>query len=85
MQMRISLDDGKYTYILDRDGQRALRYGEEWRNLVGDKFVYNMAMKIESMQYKSSKLIKILQELDIEDESKLKEISEAIKDIQKEF
>ena len=48
--MRIDLEDGKYTYVLNDDesgSQYALRYGEPWRDLTGDKFVYCMAAKIE--------------------------------------
>lgn len=41
------LYDGKYTYINDDRGQRALRYGEEWRDLTGDGFVLAMAQRIE--------------------------------------
>jgi len=42
--MRIDLEDGKYTYLLDDiGGQQALRYGEPWRDLTGDKFVYGLA------------------------------------------
>lgn len=49
--MRIELEGGKYTYVLDEAGkQEALRYGEPWRDLVGDKFVYCMAAEIESLR-----------------------------------
>ena len=48
--MRIDLEGGKYTYVLNDDepgSQYVLRYGEPWRDLIGDKFVYCMAAKIE--------------------------------------
>lgn len=48
--MRIDLEDGKYTYVLNDDepgSQYALRHGAPWRDLTGDKFVYCMAAKIE--------------------------------------
>lgn len=48
--MRIDLYDGKYTYINDEKGQRALRYGEEWRDLIGDGFIMAMAQEIERLQ-----------------------------------
>jgi len=38
---RLDICDGKYTLIIDTDTGRAecLRYGEKWRDLVGDKMV----------------------------------------------
>ena len=48
--MRIDLDDGKYTYVMDNGKQYALRYGELWKDLSGDKFVYAMACKIEDLE-----------------------------------
>lgn len=38
---RLDICDGKYTLIIDMDTGRAecLRYGEKWRDLVGDKMV----------------------------------------------
>lgn len=50
-EFQVSLDEGKYTYERDDDGQqRALRYGEPWRDLVGDKFVAAMGYEIERLQ-----------------------------------
>lgn len=50
--MIIDLHDGKYTYVINDDGhnQHALRYGEPWRDLVGDGFVLAMAQKIEELE-----------------------------------
>lgn len=48
--MKIELDDGKYTYVNDAQGQRALRYGEPWRDLTGDNFVYCLAARIEELE-----------------------------------
>lgn len=49
--MKIELDNGKYTYVFHPDGrQHALRYGQPWRDLLGDKFVYCMACKIEELE-----------------------------------
>lgn len=45
--MRIELAEGKYTYINDEGAQRALRYGEEWRDLTGDNLIYWMGVEIE--------------------------------------
>lgn len=48
--MKIDLDDGKYTYVMDNGKQYALRYGEPWRDLCGDKFVYAMACMIQGLE-----------------------------------
>ena len=48
--IRIDLCDKKYTYVLSFGGQqRALRYGEPWRDLTGDGFVLAMAQEIERL------------------------------------
>lgn len=56
MTIEISLEDGKYTYRRDEETgeQTALRYGEEWRDLVGDNFVAAMADRILDLQHKLS-------------------------------
>lgn len=48
--MKIELDNGKYTYINDEQGQRALRHGLQWRNLVGDNLVLHMAYRIKELE-----------------------------------
>lgn len=50
MKTVIELDDGKYTYVFDGGNQYALRHGEEWRDLTGDKFVYCMGAEIETLR-----------------------------------
>lgn len=47
--MRIDLENGKYTYVFEpKTGiQYALRHGQHWRDLVGDKFVYCLATELE--------------------------------------
>ena len=50
---KIELMDGKYTVVNELEeggGFRALRYGEEWRNLVGDNLVLSMAYEIEYLR-----------------------------------
>lgn len=49
MELKI---DNKYTIIEDlKNGIfKATRYGEEWRNLVGDNLILSMAYKIEELQ-----------------------------------
>ena len=47
----IALADGKYRVLLTRnDGLRALRYGEEWRDLAGDKLVLALAIEVERLR-----------------------------------
>lgn len=64
---KIELDDGKYTVVnelFDGGGFYALRYGEKWRNLVGDKLVYAMFSEIERLRDGNEELrevIRILQ------------------------
>lgn len=46
----IELDDGKYTVINDLDvggGFKALRHGEEWQNLAGDKLILALFHELE--------------------------------------
>lgn len=60
--MRIDLYDGKYTYVCNDDGsdQHALRYGERWRDLVGDGFVLAMAQKIEELEQAQNQLLSLI-------------------------
>lgn len=52
--MKIELENGKYTYILDEvtGVQEVLRYGEPWRkdDLIGDNLVLAMAHEIAMLQ-----------------------------------
>ena len=51
--LRITVCDGKYTVIMTKDGNlRALRYGEEWRDLVGDGMVLSLAQEIDDLRQK---------------------------------
>jgi len=43
MTTQITLEDGKYTLILDGGNMQALRHGEPWRDLTGDKLVGALA------------------------------------------
>ena len=36
----VSLEDGKYVATFDKGNLTVTRYGEPWRDLSGDKFVY---------------------------------------------
>lgn len=49
--LRVSVDDGKYTIIqASAGGLRALRYGEEWRDLTGDGMVLALAQEIQNLR-----------------------------------
>ena len=58
--MRIELDNGKYTYCINDDGSdhKALRYGEEWRNLTGDTLIYHMGQRIAELDKRDSEMLK---------------------------
>jgi hypothetical protein len=48
--LRVTTLDGKYTVIQSADGRlHALRYGTEWRELVGDGLILTLAQDIETL------------------------------------
>ena len=51
--MEIILNDGKYKIILDKDQFKALRYGEEWRDLTGDNLILFLCFEIEKLRNNS--------------------------------
>ena len=53
----LKLEDGKYEVVLDDVNFtvfEVLRYGEPWRNLVGDKFIYSLISKIRELEEKEA-------------------------------
>ena len=57
MGKTIELDNGKYTVMYDENNQypmKCLRYGEEWRNLVGDNLIFWLCAKIEELEEKTN-------------------------------
>lgn len=47
----VVIEDGKYTIKGIETGRlEALRYGEPWRDLVGDKFVLSLAQEIQTLR-----------------------------------
>ncbi len=54
--MRVSVEGGKYTYVVTETNSHVLRYGELWRDATGDKFTYSMAAEIESLREQVEKL-----------------------------
>lgn len=54
--MEYTLENGKYTVIFDdKTGNlKALRYGEEWRDLTGDKLFYSMLAEMIQLKLKEN-------------------------------
>jgi len=53
MTTSITVADGKYTVTHDNGANlKSLRYGEEWRDLVGDGLVLALVQEIERLQEK---------------------------------
>lgn len=45
--LRVSTNDGKYTVVQDESGKlTALRYGEPWRDCVGDNLILMLAYEL---------------------------------------
>jgi hypothetical protein len=62
---RMDLCDGKYTVIneLESGGSfRALRYGEEWRDLAGDNLVLAFYQELEEAKAEVARLRRIIDE-----------------------
>jgi len=52
-RLRVTIYDGKYTVIMNTNGGlRALRYGDEWRDLTGDGLVLALAQEVEELREK---------------------------------
>lgn len=55
MSRETKLDGGKYTVIRGDDGSLgALRYGEPWRDLTGDKLVGALVIEVEELRAKTA-------------------------------
>ena len=53
MNKAIKLDNGKYTIVYDETNsfpEKCLRYGEEWRNLVGDNLIFWLCQRIKELE-----------------------------------
>ena len=51
----IKLDGRKYTIVYDKTDSypvKCLRYGEQWRNLLGDNLIYWLCARIEELEEK---------------------------------
>ena len=51
---KIDLWEGKYTVVMSEDMKtfKALRYGEEWRNLCGDNLIHALVSRIRELETK---------------------------------
>lgn len=50
-RLRVSVNDGKYTVVMDNDCRLyALRNGEPWRDCVGDNLIYHLAREVEVLR-----------------------------------
>lgn len=47
---KIELEDGKYTVTYNKGELKALRYGEPWREMIGDKLMYAMFCRIQELE-----------------------------------
>jgi hypothetical protein len=58
----VGTDDKKYTVVQKKDGHiHALRYGEKWRDCVGDNLVLTLAQDLQSTREKLFSLRKSLE------------------------
>ncbi|ALV02208.1 hypothetical protein JD965_13520 [Bacillus siamensis] len=64
---KLNLCDGKYTIVNELDNQGgfyALRYGQKWCSLNGDKLSLAMFHEIETLTEKNNDLYKALREIE---------------------
>lgn len=47
MKQEISVNDGKYTVVLDGGKLSALRYNEHWQDLTGDNLIYWLSIELQ--------------------------------------
>ena len=53
MSKTIELDNGKYAIVYDETNsypEKCLRYGEEWRDLIGDNLIFWLCKRIEELE-----------------------------------
>ena len=59
-ELRMDFDDRKYSVVADEDGMRALRYGDPWRDLTGDKMIFSMLYEANQLREQRDELLKAL-------------------------
>jgi len=56
--VNVTVCDGKYTVIQDDQGRvKALRYGEDWRDLTGDGLVLALVQEIDELRNELQKSV----------------------------
>ena len=62
--LKVTVCEGKYTVIQEADGHvYALRYGEPWRDVVGDNLILALAQEVETLREQSATQTKLVQDL----------------------
>ena len=62
---RVSVEDGKCTVVMQSDGGlRALRYGESWRDLTGDKLIVWLVAELRDARQARDEVLEALRELE---------------------
>ena len=57
-RLNVSVDNGKYTVIMEADGRlHALRHGEPWQDLTGNNLVYFLAAELEATRKALSEVV----------------------------
>ena len=62
--LRVTVCEGKYTYVQDSKGSRVLRYNEALRDCTGDGFILSLARHIQAQADENDKLQARVQELE---------------------
>ena len=67
--IKVKVDDDKYTVLFPTEPQdhgnfRALRYGEEWRDLTGDSLIYNLVYELNEARAENARLREALEQID---------------------
>lgn len=57
MRLTHTFDDGKYTVIYDGGKLSALRYGEPWRDMTGDKLVSSMLFEVDRLKDETAMVV----------------------------
>ena len=54
---KLELENGKYTIIedLNKGKFEALRYGDDWRSLIGDNLILALVYKVQELEEKLKK------------------------------
>ena len=65
-ELRMDFSDGKYTVVYYDNGKLvALRFGEVWRDLTGDKMVFWMLHEANQLREQRDELLKALDDAEV--------------------